>query len=202
MSHEAEILNKATELFFQYGVRSVTMDDLSKALGISKKTLYQFVDNKSDIVCKSVENFMFSQTQKIRSVIKQEGNAVDELVAIGKMNLEIFKKMHPSSKYDLEKYYPEAWQIVEKYKCDFMFNTLLNNLERGKKELLYRENVDNQMVVRFYTAIIEQLVSPSSFPSTTFNFIKLYKQFIRYHLNGIATEKGVAYIKNIDFENE
>ncbi|MCB9225953.1 MAG: helix-turn-helix transcriptional regulator [Chitinophagales bacterium] len=72
MSQEIEIINKATELFFQYGVRSVTMDDLSKDLGISKKTLYQFVQNKSDLVKKALENFMKTQRVEIDFILNQK----------------------------------------------------------------------------------------------------------------------------------
>lgn len=202
MSQEIEILNKATELFFHYGVRSVTMDDLSRELGISKKTLYLYVENKSDIVSKTLENFIAVQKNEIGKVIKENNNAIDEIVAMGKINLKNLKKMHPSTMYDLEKYYPESWQIVQKYKCEFIHNVLLNNIEKGKKEKLYKEEIDSNLMVKFYTIIIEQLVLPRQFPSTSFDFTNLYKQFIKYHLSGIASEKGLGYIKKIDFENE
>lgn len=202
MSQEIEIINKATELFFQYGVRSVTMDDLSKDLGVSKKTLYQFVQNKSDLVKKALENFMKTQRVEINYILNQKNNAIDEIVFIGKINLRNLKKIHPSSMYDLEKYYPESWQIVQDYKLEFMHDILSKNIERGKKEKLYREEIDSNLMIKFYTIIIEQLVLPRQFPSTSFDFANLYKQFMKYHLSGIASENGVAYIKTIDFENE
>ncbi|MCB0509746.1 MAG: TetR/AcrR family transcriptional regulator, partial [Bacteroidetes bacterium] len=54
MSQKKQILSKAEELFFKLGVKSITMDDISRELGISKKTLYLYVDNKADLVNKTL----------------------------------------------------------------------------------------------------------------------------------------------------
>ncbi|MEM1220215.1 MAG: helix-turn-helix domain-containing protein, partial [Bacteroidota bacterium] len=50
MTIERDILSRSKRLFLRYGIRSVTMDDISKEMGISKKTLYQYVDNKADLI--------------------------------------------------------------------------------------------------------------------------------------------------------
>ena len=52
---QAKWLKRTEELFLRYGIKSITMDDVARELGISKKTLYQFVDNKNDLVCKVLE---------------------------------------------------------------------------------------------------------------------------------------------------
>ena len=52
MDVQTQIINKAEDLFLRYGLKSVTMDDIARKLGISKKTLYQYVENKTDLVSK------------------------------------------------------------------------------------------------------------------------------------------------------
>ena len=44
------LLNNISTLFKKYGVKSVTMDDIASEFGISKKTLYQHFENKTDVV--------------------------------------------------------------------------------------------------------------------------------------------------------
>jgi AcrR family transcriptional regulator len=45
-----KILKAAENLFMKYGVRSISMDDISRHLAVSKKTLYQHFADKEDIV--------------------------------------------------------------------------------------------------------------------------------------------------------
>jgi len=52
MDVKTQILEKAEDLFLRYGLKSVTMDDIARKLGMSKKTLYQYVENKTDLVSK------------------------------------------------------------------------------------------------------------------------------------------------------
>jgi len=44
------IILKATELFMKLGFKSVTMDDIAKEMGISKKTIYSHFSNKETVV--------------------------------------------------------------------------------------------------------------------------------------------------------
>ena len=54
LSMQEKIFSKAEELFMQYGIKSITMDDVAKALGMSKKTLYQYVKDKNDLVNQTI----------------------------------------------------------------------------------------------------------------------------------------------------
>jgi AcrR family transcriptional regulator len=50
MEPQEKILKSSLELFFKYGIKRVTMDDIAKELGMSKKTIYQFYKEKDDLV--------------------------------------------------------------------------------------------------------------------------------------------------------
>lgn len=200
MTQEEEILLKAKELFFKLGVRSITMDDLSRELGISKKTLYQFVDNKSDLVNKTLLLHFSGEKQSLCHAIDNASNAIDEITRIATESLKQFRKMHPSSIYDIKKYYPQAWQIIDQFKTEYIYTAIKTNIAKGKAEGLYREQIDVDVIARLYLNSIDYLVNPHNFPATKYNFSDLYKEFITYHLQGISTPKGYEYLKNIQLE--
>ncbi|HEX6193727.1 MAG TPA: helix-turn-helix domain-containing protein, partial [Chitinophagaceae bacterium] len=50
MDTKERIQNKAEELFMQFGIRSVSMDDIANNLGMSKKTVYQYFVDKDELV--------------------------------------------------------------------------------------------------------------------------------------------------------
>lgn len=200
MNQETQILNKAKELFFKLGVRSITMDDLSRELGISKKTLYQFVENKSDLVNKTLRLHFAEDQKKIAQACSDAENAIDEMIRIARESLKQFRSMHPSSIYDIQKYYPGGWKIINEFKSEFIHQCIQENIAKGKKEGMYRPSVGDDVIAKLYINAIDYLVSPQHFPAIQYNFSDLYKEFITYHLFGIATEKGFQYLKNAQLE--
>ena len=112
MEQETQILIKAKELFFKLGVRSITMDDLSRELGISKKTLYQYVENKSDLVNKTLRLHFTEEQQVIANCIAEAENAIDEMIRIARESLKNFRSMHPSSIYDIQKCQADAGSLA------------------------------------------------------------------------------------------
>ncbi|MCB0509817.1 MAG: TetR/AcrR family transcriptional regulator, partial [Bacteroidetes bacterium] len=75
------------------------------------------------------------------------------------------------------------------------------NLARGKREKLYRENINEDIISRIYLQIIDFIVNPHNFPATDYNFIDLYKEFISYHLQAIVTPAGYEYLKDIQLKD-
>ena len=200
MEQETQILNKAKELFFKLGVRSITMDDLSRELGISKKTLYQYVENKSDLVNKTLRLHFTEEQQVIANCIAEAENANDQMRRIASERVKNCRSMHPSSIYDIQKYHPGGWKIISEFKSEFIYQCILENIAKGKKEGMYRPTVDEDVVAKLYINAIDYLVSPQYFPSVNYNFSNLYKEFITYHLYGIATDKGFKYLQNAQLE--
>jgi len=66
---QESILEKAVYLFMRYGVKSVSMDDLARELGISKKTLYQYFDTKESLLLRTLE---FNQSCEVGKIQKNQ----------------------------------------------------------------------------------------------------------------------------------
>ena len=98
------LLEKVSSLYNRYGIRSITMDDVSRELGISKKTLYKFVSDKSDLVEK-VMLFELSYKRPNPGDLKKR-NAIEDLFWVNKMINQTIKDTNPSKEFDLQKYYP------------------------------------------------------------------------------------------------
>jgi len=73
------ILEKTRELFLTIGFKSVTMDQIANAMGISKKTIYNFFENKTELV-KAVTSYMFNSiTKGITEIKKTSDNPISEI---------------------------------------------------------------------------------------------------------------------------
>jgi AcrR family transcriptional regulator len=199
---EEDIISKAGELFVKYGIKSMTMDDISRHLGMSKKTLYQLVDNKNDLVKKVMSHSISNQQNCICNMHDGKGNAIDKLLEIGTFVNEHMRALHPSVIFDLKKYHPEAWGFLNEHKQEFIYSTIKENLEEGIKEDLYRSDMNTEMVARLYLAMTNALIDPDSFPSGDFSKEEMHKEMTQYHIRAVLSKQGIDYIKTKMENNE
>lgn len=194
---EAELIANITALFMRLGIKSLTMDEIARQLGISKKTLYKYVSDKKELVTKSVQ-FAISQEECMLSELDSiDGNAIDKILAINQMVSQKLQSIQPSVIFDLQKYYPEAWQVMEGHKKNFIFNQVENNLQEGIKEGLYRDNINCKITAQIYVTLIDSIFNSTLFQDNSFSFHEIHTEVARYHLKGIASEEGVEYIKSV-----
>jgi len=179
----------------KYGVKSITMDDVARDLGISKKTLYVFFDNKNDLV-NQVTAYHFSQencaVNEIRNVSK---NAIDELLNISSWMTTNMKGMNPTLVYDLRRYHPDSWQKFEQHKAKEVYQLMLNNIHRGIKEELYRNDLHPEILARIYIGRMEIIIDTDLFPPDVYSFQDTHREFITYHIRGLASLKGIKYLE-------
>ncbi|MAC94193.1 MAG: TetR family transcriptional regulator [Flavobacteriales bacterium] len=199
---EKDIIIKAGELFVKYGIKSMTMDDIAREMGVSKKTLYQFVENKKDLVKKVMSLHIHNQQDCICEMHSAEGNAIDKLMEIGAFVNQHMRSLHPSVIFDLKKYHPEAWGYLNKHKEEFIYTTIKSNLEEGMSEGLYREDLKPDLVARLYMGMTNALIDSESFPSDQFSKEELHNEMTKYHIRAVLSKKGIEYIKTKMEKNE
>jgi AcrR family transcriptional regulator len=196
MELESQLLEKSSALFMRYGIKSITMDDIAKGLGMSKKTIYQVVDNKADLVYKTMESYLLVELAKLETIKGKATDAVDEMILIVESTAIHIQGIDTTILFDLQKYFPKAFDLFNDYRENHIRKAILENLERGKKEGYYRSNLNTDVISKIYISIILSLFDQHTFPSQKYSFLSLYTEFVNYHLQGILSEKGMKYFEN------
>lgn len=189
------LLQKSGELFKKYGVKSYTMDDVAKELGMSKKTIYQFVENKAELVKLTMEQYLAEERTQLEAILKTSKNSVDEMIQMVAYFFNQVREFNPSALNDLQKYYPETWTIYNEYRFDFMLRMLTKNMEDGIEQGLYRNDLNSNTIAKIYIGTIDVLINQQFFPSKKYVFIDTYKEYLNYHLRGIVSAKGLKYLE-------
>ncbi|QVY65229.1 TetR/AcrR family transcriptional regulator [Polaribacter sp. Q13] len=191
-----KILEKSNELFLNLGFKSVTMDEIAEALGVSKKTIYKYFKNKTELVT-AVTHAMFDKICcGINGVCKLELNAIHELFSIKRLILENLKDEKSSPQYQLQKYYPKIYASLKQKQFHVMQDCVINNLEKGIKTNLYRETIDLEFISRIYYNGMIGIKDKDLFPLTNYSMNTLMTNYLEYHLRGICTEKGIQQLEN------
>lgn len=172
------IKEKASKLFFSYGLKSISMDDIANELGISKKTIYQFFDDKKSLVHEVVGDLIRSHNQLFETSRLQAHNAIDEVLKQDSGGPIICKNLRLTFFIDLEKLFPEVWKELEQYKLK-AHKAITDNLRRGREEGFYRDDINLTLNSDLR---LEQLI----------NILKpeLVHQVTVLYLRSITTDKG------------
>lgn len=194
MEVKQQILTKSEELFMRYGIKSITMDDIARELGISKKTLYQYVENKSDLISQIFQQKIASEKQCMADIRQAATDAVDEILRIARYVIQELRQMSPTTMYDLRKYYRSTWRQMEALHQRHIYQLIRENLERGQAEGLYRSNIDVDIIAKLYVAKTSIVVDEDLFPTQQYNIEKLFAEYMMYHIHGIASAKGLAVL--------
>ncbi|MDZ7743076.1 MAG: TetR/AcrR family transcriptional regulator [Bacteroidota bacterium] len=189
------ILMKARDVSFTYGIRSMSMDDISRKLGISRSTLYKYVKNKTDLVEKIME-YEREGFKRIFTEYDFEGvNAIDILLIVSKEVSKNFADVNPSITFELKKYYPALYQKHIDDRTNFIFEKIKINLQKGINQGMYREDLSVELAARLYISRLHDLHNEELFPPDKFSFQTLFNFMFESWIRGMAKPEGVRYFE-------
>lgn len=186
------ILDKAQELFFRYGVKSVTMDDIARELGISKKTIYQHFEDKNAMVYAGVEHHFACDRTIAEQMQNEAPDPIAEVVMTSEMMRQTMAGMNPTAIFDIKKYYPQAWDLFSKYKKEFVLEMVKKNLIKGIEMGLYRSTINVEVLSRLRLEQIEMGLDPYLFPLSQLNPLDTQLELLDHFLRGIVTFEGLT----------
>ena len=192
-----KILHKSVDLFLNYGFKSVTMDEIAKELGISKKTIYSHFPTKLDLVEACTFHMFDSINEGICTICSGNHDPIHELFLIKTLVMEQLKGQKTSPEFQLQKYYPRIFKNLTEKKFDKILECVTDNLKRGIALGLYRPSIDVQVIGRFYFIGAIGIQNSKIFPLRTFDLSKIKDHYLEYHIRAIATKKGIATLNHI-----
>ena len=188
------LLESAMLMFQRYGLKSVTMSDIARELGISKKTVYKHVANKEELINGCCEFSLEDVHRKLAYLQQHAVNAIDELFYVdGFMREKLETHLH-IMEFQLERHFPEAHRQLTAKRQALILAFQRNNLQRGIEEALYRPEIDIEIVAQLYYSKIHSLLTQSAHHPVIPNLKELLGQALVYHSHGIATPEGIAYL--------
>ncbi|MBA5792302.1 TetR/AcrR family transcriptional regulator [Flavobacterium sp. xlx-214] len=194
------ILKKSLLLFTQHGFKSITMDDIAKELGISKKTIYQHFASKNELVKATVDYVFEAATNKMKALIGKCETPIHEHFAMKNCVGELFGyNIQASTVYQFNKYYPKLAERIQQKRHDDYDLTILRNLKDGVKNGYYRKEIDIDFVGKVFFSSSTAFFNDESFINmqNTQSIDELNYKFLEYHLRGIVTTKGLEILEQL-----
>lgn len=191
---EQRIVEKAQELFFRYGLKSVTMDDIASNLGASKKTIYQYFKDKDHLVDAVVQREIEQDMNECTLIASSCENAIQEVFKGFDMLQEMLTTMNPAIIFEMQKYHPEAYKKMNAHKNKFFVNIMRENLKKGIEEGYYRADINVEIISRYRVESIFLGFNPDVFTQGKFTLVQVEMELMEHFLYGICTPKGQKLI--------
>ncbi|TSA31532.1 MAG: TetR/AcrR family transcriptional regulator [Porphyromonadaceae bacterium] len=187
-------LLRVYELYNRYGIKSVTMDDVARELGISKKTLYETIEDKSELVKHVMEMVYRYHGVKLNEITTRGLNAIEELFEVNRYMTQMVKEHNPTLGYDMQKYYPELHKALMQEQRQRMHDAIRLNLTKGIEEGLYRKEMNVEIISKLHMTRMEYRYRQDSFQLNDIDSQEVMREIFIYHLHGIANENGIKIL--------
>jgi len=171
------------------------MDDIARELGMSKKTIYQFYQNKAEIVHEVAKAHFQTEKAQSETISQEAENAIDEEFRILMWSLQVFQTLAPNLVSEVRKYYPQTWQIFEQFQNEYIMHKVRENLDRGIDEGLYRPEIDREVIAQLRLAQVEWFLGLDRLGADQFKPIRVQIQLFDLYMHGICSEKGRALLR-------
>lgn len=185
-----KILTAAAELFRQYGFKSITMDDIARRAGISKKTLYQHFSNKHEVINEAVLWYKEQVCNEFDSIMQESENAVEAMVRLMNMLDATYRQINPVAMFELQRFYPSGYELFREGLIKQDVESVKANIFQGMEEGYYRSGIDADLLARFHIETSLLMMQPNLMVSDRYNLQQVNQEIMELFLYGIMTPKG------------
>ena len=194
------ILERTIELFSEFGIRNLNMDDISRSLGISKKTLYLYVKSKEDLIEKLFYFDDMKWNNEMSKIKFEELNAIEVLIQVSLMVFEEMGKLDSKIKFELKKYYEPIFTKFIARKQNQIFNQISQNIKQGIAEELYRSDVNIDLVAGLYVRNLIEMHKKDYCLVENITFEQVFQVMFENHIRAISTLEGISYFEKRKLE--
>lgn len=192
---KSAIIRKVFALYSKYGIKSVTMDDIARELGLSKKTLYQYFTDKNELVEAVFDYAEEHRKTCMGEVFGKKMNAIEETMAINRHVAKMMKDFNPAVDYDLRKYYPEIYEKRRDAILKNMYEKQLENIRKGIAEGLYRKEINPEHIAWLFILRIVNFHEVPGFDVSDLMTPEFFREVFIYHIRGLASGKGLKVLE-------
>lgn len=189
------ILDGTIDLFYEFGIRNLNMDDISRKLKISKKTLYQYAKSKEDLIEKLFYYEDMKWEEKLLEIKHKELNAIDILIQVSIIVSEQMGKLDPKLKFEMKKYYESIFFNFMQKKQAHIFDQISANIIQGISEGLYRDNLNVELIAGLYVRNLVDMHNKDFCFVENITFDQVFETMFENHIRAISTSEGIEYFE-------
>ncbi len=189
------IIQIATQLFVEYGIKSVTIDRIVKELRTSKRTIYNHFKDKTELLEACLAVYHAKVKEENEQIINSSANAIQAMGYLHQRIVQRANLLNPNFFNDIIHYYPGLLQKSYRNTGNFAHKELKKIADWGIEDGLFLEHLDTEVTTKTVLALLELLKDNNRFPLSEFSKERLTFGVMLPYLRGLCTAEGVKILK-------
>lgn len=197
MEPRTRIIEETASLFLKQGVRGITMSEIARSMGISKRTLYEHFANKEQLLAACMDFWHEESCRMYEKVKASDANPMEVIHQQFRQAVIALAQIHPSLMSDIRKYHPVVWKKQYKQMHENRLAFTIAFIEMVKMQGFFRLEQNSEITTRLLFAQVDLLHDTELFPPTRFSKADIFREIIFGFIRGISTEKGLKEMERI-----
>ncbi len=198
MERRERILEEALRLFMKYGIRNITMDELAKHLGISKRTIYEYFKDKDSLLLQCIKSLASDQKSQINHIIKTSPHVIDSIYQIIGKKTALMRNLNPLFMEDMRKYHPTIFKLIHKgdelEDISLTEQLLINGIEEG----IFLPEINTGLVARFLQEMFRLFGDSEVFPFELYDRSEMLDNIFMIFIRGLCTANGIEVLERYE----
>lgn len=193
MSLIDSIIDTSTKLFENQGIKDVKMDDISSALGISKRTLYETIQSRDELIQLCCQKFVKELRSKFESILNKDySSTFERILSLNELFIRHVRNTHKSFLEEIKK---SAHCEKKKENKDLQFEYFERLLREGQKAKDGHEpeidpSLNPEIMSRLLVSQLKAMAQDPMFDYSKMSYFDTFSTSWRIFMRGIATDYG------------
>jgi len=191
------IIEASIKLYVKHGIRAVTMNDISQHCGISKRTLYEHVADKEQLLTICVQ-MMNAESIRERNALKAQSSNVLEYFMLTAQHLaDLSIRINPNFFRELDKFHPKVAKIQEEYTQSIVLPDFIRLIQKGVEEGVFIDRPSITLSAMLFFGQVQYLVHSDFVEKLGFSVHEVLQNALYTFSRGIASQKGLDIIEKM-----
>lgn len=189
------IIETATKLFVQNGVKTITVDRIVKELHTSKRTLYNHFEDKTALLKACLAVYHAKVKTENEAIIADSENVIE---AMGRLHQKIVQRSHqvnPNFFSDILHYYPGLLNQSYRETGNFAHQEMVELANWGIQDGIFQKDLDVEVAGKTVLVMLKLLKDNNLFPVSEFSKERLTFGILVPYMRGLCTSKGLELLK-------
>jgi AcrR family transcriptional regulator len=185
------IVAAAQGRFMANGFSTVTMDDIARELGMSKKTLYEFFPGKMELLRATTRCNSDACQAELNAIAAEKLDFFERARKTFDYIARMYSRLTPAYMNDIRRNAPEVWKEIQEFRRVRVRRHMLELLDQGVAQGVLRRDLDRETLVRLYLTMTSALLNPEiSGWEPGEQIAPVFEVFVRVYFEGLITDAG------------
>lgn len=190
------ILLEASQFVLGRGVKAMTMDELARRMGISKRTIYENFQNKDNLLTELFSYHKKKDMAEFKKILKESPTVLHALSLWGHNSEKQFSKL--LSVYDeVKRHHPAVYRKIILEAVDQGTKNIEKVLQLGIKQGVFRKDLEVDVAAFLLFSFVQRLESNTHKDGLPFPVEKLHTTYMNIFFRGCCNSKGLQLFERV-----